>query len=232
MASLLIVATGNQHKVDEIGAILPPSITCVPMRVLGDCPELIEDGDTFEANAEKKVTQLGAWMRTKPPLRFPIDRFEDVQLLADDSGLAVDALDGAPGVHSARFAAESHDSGNANDQANNAKLLSLLLDVTTEHRTARFWCVLALLKNPFDESSQTEFFTGQCEGRIATERYGREGFGYDPLFFPNGQQQSFGQLGAAVKNKISHRAKALEALAAHLKPKGGDTHSAAHPLFS
>ena len=219
MASLLIVATGNQHKVDEIGAILPPSITCVPMRVLGTCPELVEDGDTFEANAEKKVRQLAEWMKTKPPLRFPIDRFENIQLLADDSGLAVDALDGAPGVHSARFASESSDGGNAPDQANNAKLLSLLSDTATEQRTARFCCVLALLRNPFEQDCETEFFTGHCEGHIATERYGSEGFGYDPLFFPSGQTRSFGQLGADLKNKISHRAKALESLAAHLNTK-------------
>lgn len=216
MARLLIIATANQHKVDEIGAILSPATTCIPMRTLGDCPELIEDGNTFEANASKKVTQLAQWIKRTGEFRFPVERFSQIHLLADDSGLEVDALDGAPGVRSARFAATDDHPGNASDPANNRKLLALLSKTPDTERTARFRCVLALARSSQLEEPDIHLFSGHCEGRIATELHGNDGFGYDPLFFPDGYDRSFGELGSAIKNRISHRAQALEKLAAFL----------------
>jgi XTP/dITP diphosphohydrolase len=160
----------------------------------------------------------------------------DAYVLADDSGLEVDALEGAPGVHSARFAAldergsrspSARATGNTPDAANNAKLLELLGEVPEEKRTARFRCVLALtpVLTPAEAGSspvcyadelelQTELFEGACEGRVAFAPKGEGGFGYDPLFIPHGQRESFAQLGEDAKNKLSHRAKALAKLRA------------------
>ena len=133
-------------------------------------------------------------------------------MLADDSGLEVDALDGAPGVHSARFAAQDlHGGVNASDAANNAKLLELLQEVPSARRTGRFRCVLALARVAparFEPLS----FEGVCEGRIAFAPSGGGGFGYDPLFVPEGFSASFAELGEEVKNRISHRARALARL--------------------
>ena len=138
-------------------------------------------------------------------------------VLADDSGLEVDAIGGQPGVHSARFAAlDSGLPGNAPDADNNAKLLRLLKDVPMEKRTARFRCVLALVAiTPQSALHTPHLFDGACEGRILFGASGRGGFGYDPLFVPEGFDQSFAELGADVKNRLSHRALALEKLKAH-----------------
>jgi XTP/dITP diphosphohydrolase len=219
MGILLVVATGNQHKVDEISQILSPRLTCVPMRGLGNAPELEETGKTFEANAAMKATQLANWLASEPKLKFPIQRFKSIQVLADDSGLEVDFLEGAPGVYSARFAATDTMSGNAPDQANNDKLLSLLRDIPDEKRSARFRCVLALVPNALEAPNTTELYSGACEGRIARERHGSQGFGYDPLFYPTGYAETFAELSPSEKNKISHRAKALEKLAQTILPK-------------
>tara|TARA_A100001037_G_scaffold291434_1_gene305535 strand:- start:722 stop:1384 length:663 start_codon:yes stop_codon:yes gene_type:complete len=217
MNSLLVIATGNQHKVDEMSKMLVPAFTCIAMQQLGDCPSPKETGATFEANATLKVEQLAAWLNQAPPLKLPLDRFDRVDLLADDSGLEVDALDGAPGVHSARFAASDPHSGNASDAANNAKLLDLLKPIPEEQRSARFRCVLALLPYRPSTEARVALFAGVCEGQIADEYHGSDGFGYDPLFFPQGFDRSFGELGIAVKNQISHRALALRRLTTHLK---------------
>ncbi len=144
-------------------------------------------------------------------------------VLGDDSGLEVDALNGAPGVHSARFAAlDTGSPGNSPTADNNAKLLRLLRDVPLDQRTARFRCVLALTPVLRLESGsaspvcyadevelQTELFEGACEGRIGFAPRGQGGFGYDPLFTPEGYEATFAELGEEVKNGISHRAKAL-----------------------
>ena len=147
-------------------------------------------------------------------------------MLADDSGLEVDALNGAPGVHSARFAAlDTGQPGNSPTADNNAKLLRLLADVPLDQRTARFHCVVALTPAPGSEPEgaspvcyaeeaelQTELFEGTCEGRIGFALRGRGGFGYDPLFIPTGHEETFGELSEEVKNQLSHRAKALAKL--------------------
>ena len=155
-------------------------------------------------------------------------------VLADDSGLEVDALDGAPGVHSARFAAaERLNSGNTSDGENNAKLLRLLEQVPEAKRTARFRCVLALTPvlraadtnaSPVCAADElelsTEVFDGSCEGRIGFGPRGRGGFGYDPLFIPEGRTESFAELGEDIKNQSSHRARALAKLRARLHEAG------------
>jgi XTP/dITP diphosphohydrolase len=142
--------------------------------------------------------------------------------LADDSGLEVDALDGAPGVHSARFAADLEAGGNSSDASNNAKLLELLHSVPAEKRTARFRCVIALAPVRLESSRNaspvcyaddselnTVLFEGVCEGTIIERLRGEQGFGYDPLFVPAGFEQTFAELGQEVKNRISHRGQAL-----------------------
>jgi XTP/dITP diphosphohydrolase len=230
----LLIATRNDHKVAEIRAILSSQFRYLTLRDFPGAPPVIEDAATFAGNATKKSVQLARWLSTSqfshPNLTFPLF------VLADDSGLEVDALNGAPGVHSARFAAlETQSKGNSPDADNNAKLLRLLKDVPLEKRTARFRCVLALTPvmapsatnaSPVcaaDEFElQTELFDGACEGRIGFTPGGQGGFGYDPLFIPHGQWQTFAELGEAIKNQLSHRAKASEALRKRLiQPPGG-----------
>jgi len=223
--ALLVVASRNRHKIEEIRSILGPALHCLSLEELPQAPELIEDADTFAGNATRKAVQLAEWLGENPQSIVQGPKSEPF-VLADDSGLEVDALNGAPGVHSARFASkEINSTGNSSDEANNAKLLQLLKDVPLEERTARFRCFLALtpvLKAARESSSQvcyanemelrTELFEGVCEGCIAFAPAGRGGFGYDPLFLPKGHQQSFAELGEEVKNRLSHRAKALDKL--------------------
>jgi len=188
MSMLLTVSSGNAHKIEEIQAMLG-----IPVRGLKDVPgvpEFEETGETFEANALIKARGLR-------------DFIQD-WALADDSGLAVDALDGAPGVYSARYAGTHGD-----DAGNNRKLLSELEGV--ENRGAGFVCVLALCGPDGGEW----LIRGECRGQIQLEATGEGGFGYDPLFVPDGFSLSFAELGAEVKNSISHRSAALQALLDH-----------------
>jgi XTP/dITP diphosphohydrolase len=143
--------------------------------------------------------------------------------MADDSGLEVDALDGAPGVHSARFAAlGAAGADNSPDRANNTKLLRLLERVPAARRTARFRCVLAVRRLFLASAAETVFFEGVCAGRIGLQPAGGGGFGYDPLFIPGGYARSFAELGEAVKNSLSHRTRALEKLRQYLRKQGGN----------
>jgi len=225
----LLIATRNAHKVGEIQAILGPQYRCLTLKEFPGAPPVVEDADTFAGNATKKAVELARWEAENSKLNTENLKLD--YILADDSGLEVDALNGAPGVHSARFAAldQSADSlsasphRNSKDSDNNAKLLRLLKDIPPEKRTARFRCVIALVPVPFDkvESSspvcfadelEAKTFDGTCEGRIQLAHTGAGGFGYDPLFIPDGFTQSFAELGEDVKNKLSHRAKALEKL--------------------
>lgn len=224
----LLIATRNAHKVGEIRVILGNDYHYLTLNDFPGSPKVIEDAGTFAGNATKKAVELGNWLLTSPHSSVLTRHFF---VLADDSGLEVDALNGAPGVHSARFAAlGSGKADNSSDAENNAKLLRLLKDVPLEKRTARFRCVLALIpvecenqkskiENPTspvcfaDElEMQTEIFDGTCEGRIDFAPRGKGGFGYDPLFIPNGFEQSFAELGEDTKNRLSHRAKALASL--------------------
>jgi XTP/dITP diphosphohydrolase len=210
----LLIATRNAHKVAEIRAILGGQFQFLTLGDFPAAPKVIEDADTFAGNATKKAVELASWISENSKLDF---------VLADDSGLEVDALGGKPGVHSARFAAEdSAISGNTPDADNNAKLLRLLKDIPLGKRTARFRCVIALVSVAGGASVPASrlvsslappiLFDGTCEGRILSEPHGQNGFGYDPLFVPDGFTQSFAELGENVKNKLSHRAKALEKL--------------------
>jgi XTP/dITP diphosphohydrolase len=227
----LLIATRNAHKVGEIAAILGPDFRCLTLKEFPAAPPVIEDAATFAGNATKKAVELARWL-SSAPINPQLSTLNYV--LADDSGLEVDALDGAPGVHSARFAAFDRSAGgppassteNSKDADNNAKLLRLLKDVPLERRTARFRCVIALVPVPEDriESSspvcfadelEAQTFDGACEGRIQFTASGAGGFGYDPLFVPDGFQQSFAELGEDVKNRLSHRAKALAKLKAY-----------------
>jgi len=226
----LLIATRNAHKAGEIQVILGKNVRCLTLKEFPDAPAVVEDADTFAGNAAKKAAELARWLVEKhrtSNIEHPATSF----VLADDSGLEVDALAGAPGVHSARFAAldrsadgsSASSAGNTPDADNNAKLLRLLKDVPAEKRTARFHCVIALVGVPvgrievaspvcFADEFEPQTFDGVCEGRIIFEPRGKNGFGYDPLFVPVGFEQTFAELGGDVKNKLSHRAKALAKL--------------------
>jgi XTP/dITP diphosphohydrolase len=211
----LLVATRNAHKVAEIRAILGGQFQYLTLNDLPNPPEVVEDADSFAGNAAKKSRELAAWLGA---VRLPAPALSaaPVFALADDSGLEVDALGGAPGVHSARFAAlDTGAPANSSSADNNAKLIRLLRDVPEAKRTARFRCVLALTPattRAAEPLAPTELFAGACEGRMVIEPRGAAGFGYDPLFIPTGHQQTFAELGEDVKNHLSHRARALAKL--------------------
>jgi XTP/dITP diphosphohydrolase len=239
----LLIATRNAHKVGEIRAILGDQYRYLTLSDLPNVPETFEDAGTFAGNASKKAVALASWLASAPAPEAAevraraatstpyLDGSTLTFVLADDSGLEVDALNGAPGVQSARFAAlDTGAPGNSATAANNAKLLRLLKEVPLEKRTARFRCVLALTPvfPPQPDSAspvcysnefelQTEIFDGVCEGRIILTPRGRGGFGYDPLFVPDGYSQTFGELAEHVKNQLSHRGRALAQLRAHLE---------------
>jgi XTP/dITP diphosphohydrolase len=221
----ILIATRNAHKIAEIRGILGERFLYLTLKDFPAAPAVIEDAPTFAGNATKKAVELAHWLAAGIS-NFKFQISNSTLVLADDSGLEVDALSGAPGVHSARFAAldRSADSLSANspDADNNARLLRLLQDVPIEKRTARFRCVLAItpvlpsqtknaspvcFADEFEMMTQT--FDGTCEGRIGFSPRGRNGFGYDPLFVPVGFEQTFAELGDAAKNQLSHRAKAL-----------------------
>lgn len=184
----VVLATRNAGKVREIMDILAPhGFEVSSLRDFPEIGEIIEDGATFKENAMIKATTVAA--------------HTGLIALADDSGLEVDALDGAPGVHSSRFAGEGKD-----DQANNLKLLEQLSDIPAEQRAARFKCVIAIA----EIDGWVHLAEGSCEGIIINEPRGEGGFGYDPLFYVPEYDKTFAELDPAVKNKISHRARALE----------------------
>jgi len=182
----LVVATRNRGKLAEFRSLLGAhrGLELLCLSDLPPLPEVVEDGDTFLANAQKKAREVA--LATRLPT------------LADDSGLLVDALEGAPGVHSARFAGEQ-----ASDDENNTRLLELLAKVPTEDRRARFRCVLALGTPDGTLGPHTE---GECEGRIVREPRGAHGFGYDPLFEVEGLGRTMAELSSAEKDDLSHRA--------------------------
>jgi len=182
----LLIATRNRHKFDEIRAILAPyGVQATDLREHPEAPEVVEDGATFEANAILKAVTLA--------------RATGFWTLADDSGLEVDALNGEPGVRSARYAGEPSD-----DAANNCKLLATL--GARPDRRARFRCALALA----EPAGPVRTVSGACPGVILLAPRGQHGFGYDPLFVPDGFELTFAELDAATKNRISHRAQALQ----------------------
>ena len=222
----IVIATRNAHKVGEIRAILGKRFQYLTLEDFPDAPKVVEDAETFAGNATKKAVTLARWLAGNSKL---LEGGAAACILADDSGLEVDALGGAPGVHSARFAAMDK-TENAKDADNNAKLLRLLHDVPLEKRTARFRCVIALApvaEEPIESASPVCYaeedvptFDGACEGHVQFSGKGAKGFGYDPLFVPEGFMESFAELGEDVKNKLSHRAKALEKVKRYFHDQG------------
>jgi XTP/dITP diphosphohydrolase len=192
----LLFATRNAHKTREVQLILGPEFTLRDLGTYPEISEIHESGTSFEENAILKAV---AASKKLPDL-----------LIADDSGLEVDALGSTPGIYSARYAG-----ANATEKEKIDKLLRELARVGAKDdaRQARFHCVVALARN----GNVLETFEGIVEGRIADEARGNGGFGYDPIFIPDGFQQTFGELPAEVKNTISHRAKAIRALAVRLR---------------
>jgi len=200
----LYLASGNAHKVGEFQALAALdglNIELVSAREAGGMPPVLEDTGTFAGNARKKAHAL---RRLLP---------SDTWVLADDSGVCVDALGGAPGVESAYFAGPDHDSA-----ANLAKLIEVMREVPPGRRGAQFVCVL-VLAGP-DEREET--FEGRCHGNLREDPAGRAGFGYDPIFTPEGFSQSYAELGDDVKNRISHRGRAFAQLARWLKKNQQD----------
>lgn len=195
MAETLLIGSGNAHKAVELAELLKGLPWVVKsLKDFAPVPEPEETGATFQANALLKA-------------RYYSRQFE-VLCVADDSGLCVDALDGAPGVYSARFAGPG-----CTYEDNNKKLLRLLGPVTWSERTARFICCAALAGPGVKEFTAL----GKIEGHISVEPYGKNGFGYDPVFVPEGYEETFAELSAAQKNAISHRARAFSAMKEHLE---------------
>ena len=187
----IVFATNNKHKLEEIKDILGKDFEIVSLAEIGCHEDIPETGLTLEENARQKSTYI-------------VEHYNH-DCFADDTGLEVDALNGEPGVHSARYAeGTDHDS-----EANMRKLLSKMSNV--KDRTARFRTVISLIINGVEHQ-----FEGRVEGRVATEKHGTEGFGYDPIFIPEGYDKSFAELGEEVKNQISHRARAVKKLAEYL----------------
>lgn len=210
---ILILATRNRHKTEEIQAVLGDLFQYRTLTDLPGTPEIDETGATFAENAQLKAHTIALHVLQTAPADFPPGQ---TWVLADDSGLEVDALHGAPGVLSARFAsADLLLSGNAPDAANNARLLRCLHDIPPSRRTARFRCALALTHVQPD--LKTIPCEGRCDGHIAYLPRGTHGFGYDPLFIPDDFTDTFAQLGDDTKNRISHRARALAQLRSHLR---------------
>ena len=187
----LVFATRNRGKLVELRELLPG----IDVRSLDDVhvPEVVEDKDTFVGNATKKAREVSA--------------ATGLPALADDSGLEVDALGGAPGVYSARYAGEGH-----NDAANNAKLLAALAGVPADKRTARFRSVLALADVTGALGNEVITADGTCEGTILDAARGTGGFGYDPLFYSPELGMTFAEAGVGPKNDLSHRARAMKAM--------------------
>ena len=193
----IVLATRNKKKVEEIRRItigLP--ITVLSLDDFPGCPETVEDQPTFEGNAAKKARQVAA--------------FTGKPALSDDSGLEVEALGGSPGVYSARYAPDAE---SGNDPKNYLKLLKELDSTPMEKRNASLVCCIALA---FPEG-EMKTFVGYAEGRIGQEPRGKKGFGYDPVFLPEGHERTFAEMGPQEKDSLSHRGKAIEKLAEFLR---------------
>jgi len=203
----IVIATRNKKKIDEINRIIEAEtikdlsravrIRTLTLNDFPECPEVLEDEKTFEANAIKKAISVA--------------RYTGMTALADDSGLEVYALKGAPGVLSSRYSGEGSD-----DERNLQKLLSEMYPLDNEKRRARFVCFIALAS----PKGIINTFSGYVEGRIGREPKGSGGFGYDPLFYPVGYTKTFAEMDEAEKDAISHRGMALRRLYQYLKEKG------------
>lgn len=190
----ILLATRNRHKTREIQEMLGEGVLVTDATQFGHLPEIEETGTTFEENSRLKAEGISRHVRGI--------------VLADDSGLEVDALGGEPGVYSARYAALGLPDGSVSaslDEANTALVLEKMAGVPRAERTARFRCVLAVA----EDGRTLALFDGSVEGILATEVKGEGGFGYDPIFLPLGYTQSFGELSSEIKHSMSHRSRAL-----------------------
>lgn len=194
----IVFATNNEHKLSEIRAVVPANIYVLSLQDIGCHADIPETADTLEGNAMQKA-------------RYVWDHYH-TSVFADDTGLEVDALNGRPGVYSARYAGgKGHDS-----EANMTKLLAELEG--QQNRSARFRTVIALiLDRGGDGEPIVKEFEGEVKGSITTARQGASGFGYDPIFQPEGRSETFAEMGAEEKNKISHRARAVARLTQYLE---------------
>lgn len=190
----LILASSNKNKIQEIKVLLPPLIIVSGLEEVGITQEIPEPGSTIKENSFLKAKYVIDFLKEK----------HNVSVFADDSGLEVEALNGAPGVFSARYAGSPK-----NDEANNKKLLDELKSVN--NRKAKFVTVITLIIN-----NEVHYFEGEVKGTIAFEPRGASGFGYDPLFIPQSYRSTFAELGADIKNTISHRAIAVKKLMSFL----------------
>ena len=193
----LVFATNNKHKLSEIRTILGDEIDILSLEDINCHADIPETADTLEGNALQKA-------------QYVVDHF-GMSCFADDTGLEVDALNGEPGIYSARYAGEEHDS-----EANMTKLLNNLGQ--NNNRKAQFRTVIALLEMEGGKIRQ-HLFEGIVKGEIIRERRGGEGFGYDPIFQPEGYQQTFAEMSGEAKNAISHRGRAVRKLVEYLLPK-------------
>ena len=185
----MVLASGNEHKAEEFEDLFAGSkLKVLSAAKFGGMPKVIENGKTFQSNAYLKAFALSKQLKKKH------------WVISDDSGLEVDYLDGAPGIYSARYAGAK-----ASDSDNLDKLLADLDGVSKSKRQARFRCVLCLI----DKDAGTYYFEGVCEGSINLKPKGKSGFGYDPIFIPDGYKTSFAELGESIKSQLSHRAKAV-----------------------
>ena len=188
----MVFASNNAHKLDEVRKILAPR-TVLSLHEVGFESDIEENGDTLEENSRIKACAVAKWLEEH-------GQIADTFVFADDTGLEIEALHGQPGVHTARWAGEP-----ACDAANRKKTLAELQGQA--NRSARFRTVITLIRD-----GKIEQVCGEVKGRIGTEEFGNGGFGYDPLFMPEGYDKTFAQLPAEIKNSISHRARALENL--------------------
>ena len=199
----IVLATGNPHKVEEFNRFFAERnfpVVLLSMREAGFSGELVEDADTFEGNAHCKA--------------LTVARATGMLCVADDSGLEVDALGGAPGVFSARYAG-----GHGDDEANIRKLLEELRDVPDDRRTARFVCAICAVKFDPNGVESTLLVRGTAEGKILRGKRGDGRFGYDPVFFYEPLGKTFAELDGTTKNAVSHRGRALENLLAEAKER-------------
>ena len=194
----LIFATNNQHKVDEIQSMVGKDFKIIPLKEAGIDIDIPEPHDTLQENAAEKANT--------------IFKLTQQNCFSEDTGLEIESLEGAPGVKSARYAGEVRDF-----QANIDKVLQQLDN--QKNRTAQFRTVICLLWGNAAEGYQTQYFEGICKGKITTEMQGEKGFGYDPIFIPDGADKSFAQMSMDEKNKYSHRQKAVTQLFEFLRSK-------------
>ncbi len=195
----IVLATRNRKKAEEMQKILGdagtvPIVSVLTLQDFPGCPDVVEDGDTFEANAVKKALHTA--------------KHTGMIAVADDSGLEVDALNNAPGVFSARYAGEPSD-----DKKNLEKVLKEMNDVPDEKRGARFVCCIALAL----PDGPVKTFSGSVEGKIGRVPHGNNGFGYDPVFYPEGHSRTFAEISDNEKNAMSHRGRAIRKLQEYLK---------------